>query len=171
MTTPKLFVILALIGFFIPSCAVNTTPRPSQRILIEPLEHGYVVGHTAGNSMLLLNEFVREGDSIKDWETLVTRFYGRSGPSAFEVATATRNELKRDCPHAKVSMKKLSDTEYIVEHSHNGCGQYEGHRSVRKIVQGRDGVYIIAFDMKNRAYSSTEFRTWRSRIISSRLSE
>jgi len=171
MTNLKLLPFLVLIGFLIASCAVTSTSRPSQRILVDPLEYGYVVGHTDGNSMLLLNEFVRKGDSINDWETLVTRFFGRSGPSAFELATATRNELKRDCPHAKVSMKKLSDSEYIVEHSHNGCGQWEGHRSVRKIVQGRDGVYIISFDMKNRAYNANNFSTWRSRIISAKLSE
>jgi hypothetical protein len=171
MTILKLLPFVALIGLFVSSCAVTSIPPPSQDVLVDPLDYGYVAAHADGNSMLLLNEYVRKGDSINDWETLVTRFFGRSGPSAYDLATATRNDLKRDCPHAKVSMKKLSDSEYMIEHSHNGCGQYEGHRSVRKIIQGRDGVYMISFDMKNRAFNAAEYAKWRSRIVSAKLSQ
>jgi hypothetical protein len=138
---------------------------------LDPLDYGYVVGHLAGDSELLLNEFVRKGDSVKDWETLVTRIYITPGPSVAQIATKVKEDLKRDCPHAMVTMRRLSGTEYVVEHSHNGCGPFEGHRSVRKFIQGRDGIYMIAYDMKNKAYNASEFGQWRNRVISAKLSD
>jgi hypothetical protein len=120
-----------------------------------------------------LNEFVRKGDSVNDWETLVTRLYATSGSpeaAASVLAKATVDDLKRNCPNSKTSMKKQSDSEYVVEYSHNGCGSFEGHRSVRKFIAGREGVYMLAYDMKNKAYNTSEFNLWRSRILSAQIS-
>ena len=68
-------------------------------------------------------------------------------------------------------MKKLPGNEYLVEHSHTGCGIWEGNRSVRKVIAGKDGIYMFAFDMKNRVYDSSKFSKWRSRIVSAKLSD
>ena len=127
--------LLVAIAVLSASCATTSIPRPTQRVLVDPLEHGYVAGHLDGNSQLLLNEFVRKGDSINDWETLVTQMYASSGSpeaAASFLAKATVDDLKRDCPHIKISMKKLTASDSVVEYSHNGCGSFEGHRSIRK---------------------------------------
>ena len=166
-----LLPLLVTITLLAASCVMPSMPRPTQNFNIDPLDYGYVIGHSDANSQVLLNEFVRKGDSVKDWETLITRLYGVSGVSASEIASKTRADLQRDCPHAKVSINRISNSEYVVEYSHNGCGPFEGHRSVRKFIEGMNGVYMFAFDMKNRCYNASEFNLWRSRVISSKLTD
>lgn len=171
MTRSIRLLLLASITMIATSCVMPSMPRPTQTFNIDPLDYGYDIGHSDANSVLLINEFVRKGDSVKNWETLITRLYAVSGPSADELASKTKADLQRDCPHAKVSIKKISDSEYVVEHSHNGCGPFEGHRSVRKFIGSRNGVYMLAFDMKNRSYNASQFNLWRNRIISSKLTD
>ena len=117
----------------------------------------------------MLNEFTRPGDSIDNWERLVTRMFLRAPGQAEMLARITADELKRDCPHAKVDFRRIRAGEFGVEHSHNGCGKWEGHRSIRKVINGRDGVYMISFDMKNRAYVAAEYAAWKRRVLGAKL--
>ena len=114
---------------------------------------------------------MKQGDSVKHWETLVTMMYSRSNQPVERIAMGTLAMMKRDCPQASTSIRKLSDTEYVTEHAHNGCGGYEGHRSVRKYIRGRDGIHVVAFDVKNRSYNAAEYQRWKRIITSSGLSD
>jgi hypothetical protein len=153
------------------SCAGlhSSTARPAQRVLPDPLVEGYVSAHATGDSRLLINEFTRPGDSIGNWERLVTRTYLKAPGQAEMLARTTAEGLKRDCPHANVDLQRIGASEFSVEHSHNGCGPWEGHRSIRKVINGRDGVYMISFDMKNRAYVAAEYAAWKRMILGARL--
>ena len=144
-------------------------PGPTQRVLPDPLRYGYVAGSASATSDLSLNEFIQKGDSIQDWRRLVTRMYAKTGASAYSLAQKTADQIKADCPHADVSLRRISNVEALLEYSHNGCKGWEGHRSVRKFMDGRDGIYMIGFDMKNKDYDSAEFSRWRKRITEGHL--
>jgi hypothetical protein len=138
-------------------------------VLPDPLQYGYVAGSTSAIPGLLLNEFIQKGDSIQDWGRLVTRLYAKTGASAYDLAQKTADQIKADCPHADISLKRISTATTLLEYSHNGCKGWEGHRSVRKFMNGRDGIYMIGFDMKNKDYNPAEYSLWRKRIMEARL--
>lgn len=162
---PTLLPVLALCAL-VASCAM---PRPTQRVLPDPLQYGYVAGSTSATRDLLLNEFIQKNDSIHDWERLVSRQYAKTGASAYDFAQTTANQIKADCPHSSVSIRRISNRATLLEYSHNGCKGWEGHHSVRKFMDGRDGVYMIGFDMKNKDYEPSEFARWRKRITEAHL--
>lgn len=168
----KSLLLLLLSAVCLTSCASLTPPgKPSQRVLSpDPLAEGYVVGHTDAAGGVLINEFVRRGDSIGNWERLVSRMYYPQRGQAEMIARLTASKIKSECPAAKTKVWPSGPRAFSVEYSHNGCGKWEGHRSVRTFINGHDGTYMIAFDMKNRAYKAGEYAAWRSKILAATLS-
>jgi hypothetical protein len=154
------------------SCATLTPlAKPSQRVLSpNPIAEGYVVGHTDEAGGVLANEFVQSGDSIGNWERLVSRMYFPQRGQAEMMARLTASKIKSECPAAKTRVWSSGPRAFSVEYSHNGCGRWEGHRRIRTFINGRDGTYMIAFDMKNRAHKAGEYAAWRSKILAATLS-
>lgn len=147
------------------SCAMQSARMGPERFNIDLASYGYELGHSANTAMVSTNEYVVKGDSVKDWETLVTEFHSSSYISPKVMAGQIAKGINDDCPGSKIRRGSLPNDAYFVEFSHNGCGKWEGHHSIRKIIRGEGGLYMISFDMKKRAFDAAVYSEWKKRIL------
>ncbi len=151
------------------SCALQPVQVGSKKLDIDPANYGYELGHSAQNALLSINEYVMTGDSILDWESLLTENHTVTYITPKAMAERIANGIRKDCPNSKMDMRSLGGGTYTLEFSHDGCSGWEGHHSFRKIIKGDSGLYIISFDMKNRVFDAKVYQEWKKRILAVEL--
>jgi len=166
---PGLLALLSLLCLAMPSCVAPSPPPPAAQAetlrLTDTLKRdGYVLAQTTKEGVFTIREYARKGDTKKSWRTLVTVGHAGAAMRVDKLARNTLDVLKRDCPHAKVTLRRLSAKEYFIDITHNGCGETEALRSVVKYMETDSGIYLTSFEMKERVYDEAEFARWRQLI-------
>ncbi len=170
MKFPKKFLLPALCILSFSACSTTQPVRPAQRVLLNPASKGYRLAHQVSTPQIVIHEYVKPGDTIQDWDDLVTIMFAKTNKPTHLIAHNFKTLMKLQCPDAYVRLKKISDTEYTVEHAHNGCAGWAGHKGFRKIMTGKDGNHVISFDMKNKHFIPSEYRKWKRIIRKTKLS-
>jgi hypothetical protein len=166
-----MLLILALGG-----CATTGTETGSQKPLTpaykikpDPTTYAFEQVDETQTGSSLAQKFARGEDTLESWDRLITTTYTKGKQTAAQAVALKAAELRQQCPPMAIDMRQLAEGQYLMEFYNDGCGQFEGYHSVQKFLQGQDGVYTLAFDMKQAVFSEIEFKEWRKRVRSAGL--
>jgi hypothetical protein len=142
---------------------------PAYQIKPAPTTYAFEQVDEAQAGSSVIQKYTRGDDTLEDWDRLITTTYTKGKQTAAQAVALKAAALRQQCPPMSIATRQLAEGQYLMEFYDDACGQAPGYYSLQKFIQGQDGVYILAFDMKQAVYSEIEFKEWRKRVRSASL--
>lgn len=162
--------IIALILFLstlITGCASNGSGMQTAQLRIPKhfIEHKFdgrkwVEDHQAGNDREFISEWIVEGDSVKDWEELLTAHITFKIVNLRQLVSVMDSEFSRNCPSFKSNILDEGSYNLLYEWTHDGCNGYPGQHEIRKFIIGSDGIYALSYVTKDKTYNINTYNKW-----------
>jgi hypothetical protein len=112
---------------------------------------GWSVGNRAKNARQSLTEYVLAGQTVDNWQELVTSTVyfdpGHSVPLA-RFVEQIHASMSKGCPSLVWNVIQQDDKTAIFEWRDSGCGGFPPQTELARLAVGREGIYRLAYAIK-----------------------
>ena len=155
--------LAALLLLLTAACA---TPLETVRLDLDEGDR-WVVGHAQdfGSGRGTIVEWIRPGDSIDDWEELVTVQFLEGSPLSPERGVAALEEdLRRRCPDVRWEILTEALFAVTYEWSISGCEGQDDQHELARLLQGNEGLHRVAYTRKGPRLDAETRERWLERL-------
>lgn len=173
--------LIALFAAAVCSVITVGTASAQQEILVggyDPKQ--WEVGHEARSQSQIVTEFVRSGETIKNWTELLTLQVLRKprSPEPIDVLVPRMHqEIFSRCPAIKwsvVSRNVSSDTEeagMLYEWAIKGCPPDSDQHEIARVIYGKVNIFRIAYTVKTSALPPEKREIWIKELTSAKVGQ
>lgn len=167
-------ITIAIIALALLIGCVGPPQRSAQRIPLHLIKHEFdgrewKVGYQAGNSKEIISEWVVNNETVEDWNELLTTHFHYHNMPIRRFSSLMQELLGNDCPTLEIQIISEEDSRILFEWLHNGCRGHDAQREIRKLLKGTDGVYMLAYAVKEKEYSEMIYQRWMKIIMEAEL--
>ena len=122
---------------------------------------GWSVGHHAKNARQSLTEYVLPGQTVDNWQELVTStvyFDPRHSVPLARFVEQIQASMSKDCPSLVWNVIQQDNKTAIFEWRDSGCGGFPPQNELARLAVGPEGVYRLAYAIKVKGPLSPEKR-------------
>ena len=110
-------------------------------------------------------EFVPHGDSLEAWRELVVEQVALTATPLHEFVEAWKQKLSKANFDLQLKEDVLSDGSVLVSYS----SQSANETGMRRFIQGKDGIYMVAYEVRPSFKNEGIYHTWEGILHSARL--
>jgi len=163
--------IVILVCTFISGCAGSPKSKGlSDEQFFYAVPKGWVLGFSERQGNMLMKEFVPEGETVENWNEMLTTqiFYGGVNQSPDAFASGMRRLWKKHCPRSLVSLGKSGkENGYSFEFWQQICNKNPKTNRPEvtfiKAIEGNDSFYVVQKAWK-RLPTDEEIRNWSKNL-------
>jgi hypothetical protein len=119
----------------------------------------------SGSKNGFLMEFVPAGDSIKDWKEMAAQQIVFTKQSLRAYVDTWKGLLVKADPKVEVKEETLKDGSVFVTYTSVKADEM----SMRRFMKGRDGIYMVAYNVRPKLKKEETFKVWDDIIRTSEL--
>jgi hypothetical protein len=157
--------------------AAPATPVPAtidvtklERPVIVFDERQWKLGYQDARNSQVIAEFVLDGESVKDWNELVTAqlFIGlRTEPRYY--VQYVKEKTAQVCPGAKWQTLKETPVDVLYEWSVKDCTGTPDQSEIARAVLGADGLHVLHYAVKSGEMSAQSRQKWTQCLLASQI--
>lgn len=167
---------IVMMVFLLVGLTGCVAPPPAQ-VLHAPqdfIEHGFderewKVAYQAGNEKRFLSEWVMNNESLEDWSELLVAQTQYGDLAVKTLKAAFEKRLAEACPSMRSITVSEDESSILWIWMHDGCHGQPAQREVRKFMKGSDGLYSLAYSVKETSFSKENYATWIKIISAAKL--
>ena len=164
-----LLTVVAVSGCSAPPAATPAMLMPAHALVPELDGRGWKTGNAGRNQTEILLEWVLPGESVSDWTELLTWHTILRPVDIGQLLASTQKSLEEGSTGFRTNVLAESPTSIVFEWSHQGAGDWPAQREVRRFVTGSDGLYTVAYSVKEASFSQERYDDWKTRILNATL--
>src|ERR1039457_142695 len=146
----KKFTVI-LFGFIttilLAGCVTTQTTPSSQQVPERWNFHfdsrQWHIGYQAGDQQGALREYVLPGQTVDNWQELVTSRYSAVRVKPRAMFEYFKSQISRDCPSLQISVIEESSDSILFEWKHGGCQGYPAQHEIQRIVLTPTGSLVL----------------------------
>jgi len=131
--------------------------------------HARNAGHDDQASII---EYVKDGESAKNWKELVTWQLYKGKPSkgaAGRIMAYSREAMFKRCESTTWKVLASSKDDVLYEWQHDGCDGAPAQHELARIITGKIGVHRIAYTRRSEPMDSETRSRWLQKIKDAQL--
>lgn len=160
-----------LTGCTLPDDIAQTKQMPRSFIEHEFDSREWAVAYQAQDDDQIIVEWTVNSEPVENWSELITGqvFFVDSQYSAQQFAELMVNQISPNASDFKMNFIKDTPDDVMLEWSHTGSGSWPAQHEVMRVFRGEDGLYRLAYTVKESAFSESRYRHWVDAVQRARL--
>lgn len=164
-----LFVQLLLLAACDPANRVGGVPTPEGAVSfsLDESQKKWEAQTIYGSPRKILVEFVPEGDRVENWSEMVANQIVFTPLPMQEYVATWKNSLRQVDPDIALEVVSALEEAVIVSYQSNIARE----TAIRKFMQGRDGIYMLAYHVRPELADTAVLARWEKIITEALLVE
>lgn len=129
------------------------------------------LGHEQTDGRMTIREYIPKGENISHWSALVTSFRATGSVGLKEWVATVQQQSAKAFRSLQYVILSETDTEIIVESSHDGGDDGVGHHVIQKYAKAAGEMLTLTYDVSSRKMAPDEHKVWLDTITRAKLTE
>ena len=164
MGRTKPVVLVLVLGVLIaPSVGAPDAKKPAdvpERWTFRFDDRQWELGHQAANRQEAIREYVLAGQTVENWQELVTSHYFAHGVPPRSYFEQLKAGLSPGCPSLSISVLEESEDNILFEWRHNGCQGFPAQHQVERATRSGTMTLVLSFVQKTNELAPEKRGAW-----------